>query len=227
MSNDDSFFREVDEELRSERMRNFWSRYGKIVIAVAVGIVVLTASYRGYDYYKQSQAETAGDAFMAAVALSNQNRYEEAIKALEKIVETGPQSYAALARMRMASEFAGKGDIAGAVASYDKIAQNSSADQTYRDIANLRAGLLLVDTGTPQDVEKRVSELAKAGHPFRHSAREALGLAYWKVRDLKEAAKYFNLISEDQDAPNSMRGRANLMLDLIAGKGGPARNTGT
>jgi len=221
---DDSFMREVDEEIRSERMRSFWSRYGKIVIGVAVSIVLVTAGYRGYKFYMQSQAEDAGDAFMAAVKLSNDGNYDEAIAALEKLTNVGPASYAALARMRMASEFTGKGDIKSAVAAYDQIADNSKIDQSYRDLARLRAGLLLVDTGTLDDVKKRVADLAKPGVPFRHSAREALGLAEWKAGDLKEASNYFNMISADQDAPNAMRGRANLMLDLIAGKGGPGRN---
>jgi hypothetical protein len=220
---DDSFIREVDEELRSERMRTFWTKYGKLVIGVAVAIVVITASYRGYKYYMKSQAENAGDAFMAAVSLSQQKKHDEAIKALEKLATSGPESYAALARMRMASELAGKGDLKGAVAAYDKIATNAKVDQTYRDIAQLRAALLLVDAGTFEDVKKRVGNLAKAGVPFRQSAREAIGLAAWKSGKLEEAAKYYNMISEDQDAPGSMRGRANLMLDLIAGKGGPAR----
>jgi hypothetical protein len=220
---DDSFIREVDEELRSERMRTFWARYGKIVIGVAVAIVVVTAGYRGYKYYMKTQAETAGDAFMAAISLSQDKKHDEAIKALETLASTGPESYAALARMRLASELAGKGDAAGAVAAYDAIAANAKADQTYRDIAQLRAGLLLVDSGSLDDVKKRVAGLAAAGKPFRHSAREALGLPAWKAGLLEEAAKNFNMISQDQEAPGSTRGRANLMLDLIAGKGGPAR----
>ncbi len=220
---DDSFIREVDDELRSEKMQQFWSRYGKLVIGVALSIVLLTAGYRGYKFYQESQAETAGDAFMAAVQLSNDNKHDEAIKALAKLADTGPEAYAALARMRMASELTGKGEAKAAVAAYDEIAENSKIDETYRDLARLRAGLLLVDIGTRDEVKKRIEVLAKPGIPFRHSAREGLGLAAWKAGDLKEAAKYFTLISDDQDAPNSMRGRANLMLDLIAGKGGPER----
>ncbi len=220
---DDSFIREVDEELRSEQMRNFWSRYGKLVIAVAVSIVLLTAGYRGYKFYMKSQAESAGDAFMSAVQLSAQGKSDEAIKALEQLAATGSKAYSALAKMRMASELAGKGDAKSAISAYDEISSDAGFDETYRDLARLRAAMLLIDSGTLEEVTKRVGQLAKPGIPFRHSAREAIGLSAWKEGKLKEAAKFFNLISEDQAAPNAMRGRANMMLDLIAGKGGPER----
>ena len=38
---DDGFFREVEEELRSERLKNFWERFGVLIVAGAVLIVVL------------------------------------------------------------------------------------------------------------------------------------------------------------------------------------------
>ena len=44
---DDSFIREVNEELRSDRMKDAWRRYGKILIAAAVILVVGTAGWRG------------------------------------------------------------------------------------------------------------------------------------------------------------------------------------
>ena len=46
---DDSFIREVDEELRSDRVQEFWNKYGKLVIGVAVAIVVVTGGYRFYE----------------------------------------------------------------------------------------------------------------------------------------------------------------------------------
>ena len=67
---DDSFIREVDEELRSDRVQEFWDKYGKLVIGVAVAIVVVTGGYRFYEYYTGQQAAEAGDAFMEAVTLS-------------------------------------------------------------------------------------------------------------------------------------------------------------
>ena len=41
-------FQEVEQDLRRERYKKAWDRYGIYVIAVAVLIVVGTAGWRGY-----------------------------------------------------------------------------------------------------------------------------------------------------------------------------------
>jgi len=47
---DDSFIREVDDELRTERVQNIWKKYGKLLIAGAAAVVIGTAGYRSYQY---------------------------------------------------------------------------------------------------------------------------------------------------------------------------------
>ncbi len=44
--NDDSFIREVNEELRSDQMKGVWRRFGRYIIVVAILIVVGTAKAR-------------------------------------------------------------------------------------------------------------------------------------------------------------------------------------
>ena len=40
---DDGFFREVDEELRNDRVRSFWNRFGRYIIAAAVALVLVVS----------------------------------------------------------------------------------------------------------------------------------------------------------------------------------------
>ena len=60
-------FREVDEDIRNERFKRLWDRFGPYVIGVAVLIVVVTAGYRGWQYWQNSQAAATGDRFVAAI----------------------------------------------------------------------------------------------------------------------------------------------------------------
>ncbi len=54
-------FREVDEDIRHEKYRRLWDRFGSWVIAVAVLIVVGTGGYRGWLYWQDTQSQSAGE----------------------------------------------------------------------------------------------------------------------------------------------------------------------
>jgi len=52
-------FTEVDEEVRRERLKKLWDRYGNLVIAAAVVAVISVGGWRGYQYYEAKQAAAA------------------------------------------------------------------------------------------------------------------------------------------------------------------------
>jgi hypothetical protein len=210
-------FREVDEDIRREQARRLWDRFGPYVIGLAVLIVVGTAGWRGWEYWQQKQAEATGDRFLAALQLSDDGKHAEAMTALEAIVADGSGGYPVLARFRIATEKAQAGDATGAVAEFDAIASGNGSTE-IKTLARLRAALLLADTATFADLETRVGDLASVGNPWRHTAREVLGLAAWRTGDYPAARKYFTDLSIDQEAPSDLRQRAQLMLTLISGK---------
>ncbi|MBL4891851.1 MAG: tetratricopeptide repeat protein, partial [Rhizobiaceae bacterium] len=209
----------VNQEMRQDRMEGLWKKYKWVIMGVAVLIVVVTAASRGWESYSASQSAASGDKFMAAIALSNDGKHDEAIKNLEELSTSGSGQYPALAQLRIASEVAKRGDVSEAVAAFDKIAADSSFNSTLQSVAQLRAGLLLVDSGSMEDVKKRLGDLAEGGEPFRHSAREGLGLAAWKANKLPDAYKWFQAILDDAQSTAGTRSRADVMLKLLAGKG--------
>ncbi|MEM8750002.1 MAG: tetratricopeptide repeat protein [Pseudomonadota bacterium] len=221
---DDSFIREVEEELRSERLRSFWSQFGNYIIAAAVIIILAVAGTRYYQYTQAQEAAANGDAFMDAVRLAENEKRDEALAALSDIQENGPPAYQAMASLRAAAELAQKDDSAGALALYDQVIASANVDENLKAVARLRAGMLLVDTGTVKDVEDRVNALAAPGAPYRASAREALGLAYYKAGDLEKAFQQFDAILSDTESPSNVRERSTILLSLIASKGGPTRS---
>ena len=211
-------FREVDEDLRREQFKRLWDRYGTYVLGLAVLIVLATAGYRGWEYWKDRQAAASGDRFVAALKLSADGKHAEAAAALAAIAKDGSGGYPVLAAFRAAGEKLAAGDDKGAVADYDAIAQGASAPAPIRDLAKLRAALILVETASLADLQTRIGELADTGNPWRHSAREILGLAAWRTSDFTTARKYFQEIADDQESPQDLRSRAQFMLALITAR---------
>jgi hypothetical protein len=212
---DDHFVREVDEEIRADQFKSVWDRYGILLISAAVAIVLGTAAFRGYEYWQDGRASKSGDEFLAALKLAGAGDNDAALKALTALETTGVGAYPVLSRMRAATVEAAKGDAAKAVTMFDAVAADTGVDASVRDIARLRAALLLVDRGTYEDVAKRVEVLSSDGNALRFSAREAMGLAAWKGGDFAAAEGFFKQLADDKTGPRNIAERANVMLDVI------------
>jgi hypothetical protein len=216
---DDSFIREVNEEMRRDQATALWNRFGPLAIGIAVAVVLATAAWVGWQYWTTNRANASGDRFSQALALVAQDKPDEALAALESLQADGYGAYPVLARMRAATVLDAKGDRAAAVAAFDAVAADSSIDEPVRHMARLRAGLILVDSGSYADVSSRVETLTADTNALRHSAREALGLAAWKEGRGVDALTLFDQIAADNLAPRNVRERATLMSELIRGSG--------
>ncbi|WP_417411030.1 tetratricopeptide repeat protein [Hoeflea sp.] len=221
MADDNStFIREVNEDLRSDYMKALWKRFRFVLLAVAIGVVAVTAGLRGWEYWKETTAARSGDVFLAALEKARSGNTDAALAEFQELEKTGYGSYPVLAQMRAATVLADKGDAASAIAAFSEIGKDVSQPVAIRDAARLRAAYLLIDHGSYADVSAEVEVLAVPSNPARHSAREALGISAYKAGELKQAAEWFDAIAADRDTPNGIKTRAGLMLDLIAAKGG-------
>lgn len=218
---DDSFIREVNEELRRDQAKAVWDRYGPIALAAALVIVLGTAAVVGFQYWTETRANRSGDQFSRALTLAGENKNDEALSVLAELQADGYGAYPLLARMRAATVHAGKGDFKAAVEGFDAVAADGSIPAAIRDMARMRAGLLLVDHGSYADVAARVETLTGDAHALRHTAREALGLAAWKEGRAEDARELFEQIVQDQAAPRNVRERATMLIELIGGSSGP------
>jgi hypothetical protein len=211
-------FQEVDEEVRRERLKKLWDRYGNYAVAACLLLIVAIAAWRGYDWWESKKAAAAGTAFEHAVALADAGKHQEAEAAFAKLATDGTAGYRLLARLREAAEIA-RTDPKAAVKVYDEVAAANSGGLAFRDLATLRAGFLLVDTAPYADMRARLEPLTAADRPFRFSARELLALSAWKSGDISAARKWTDMIAADPEAPQGARSRAEILSGLIAASG--------
>jgi hypothetical protein len=211
-------FQEVDEEVRRERLEKLWQRYGNLVIAACILVVVAVGAWRGYEWWQDKRAAESGAAFETAVTLAEAGKHPEAEAAFAKLAANGSAGYRTLARLRQAAELAHT-DKAAAVKAYDEIAADKGAGQVIDELAALRAGFLLVDTAPYSEIRTRLEPLTGADKTFRHSARELLALSAWKSGDMTAARQWTDMIIADPQTPQGTRTRADVLSELIAASG--------
>jgi hypothetical protein len=211
-------FHEVDEEVRRERLQKLWDRYSIYIIGLAVLIVAAIGGWQAYQWWEAKKAAAAGAQFETALSLSDEGKHAEADAAFGKIAAQAPAGYRILARLRAAAEIA-ESKPADAVKAYDDLAADASLGSTLQDLAAVRAGMLLVDTASLADMQRRLDRVAEPGHAFRHNARELLALSAWHNHDFTAARRYIDMIAGDGETPPNTRARADVLSALVAADG--------
>jgi hypothetical protein len=211
-------FQEVDEEVRRERLQKLWERYGNLVIAACILIVVAVGGWRGYQWWENKKAGESGTAFENALTLAQAGKHDDAEAAFAKLAADGTAGYRSLARLQQAAELA-QTDKNAAVKAYDDIAADKSVGQAIQDLAALRSGFLLVDSAPYSEMQQRLEPLTGADKTFRHSARELLALSAWKSADMTAARQWTDMIITDPQSPQGSRSRAEVLSELIAAGG--------
>lgn len=217
MSND-TLIREVDEELRRDRMHKLWRQTGPYVIGAAVAVVLLVAGYEGWNWYQSSTSSKSSDAFYAAAALADGTDFDAAKTALDQVIADGSGAYPALAQFREAALLAQQQKTDEALAAYDGLATALSSTH-LRELALLLGASLLIDRGDVPGVEQRLGGSMTPDAPLRNAAREVLGLTQYKAGQLDAAMATFQALVDDPLVSNDLRSRVQLYVQQLLAEG--------
>lgn len=207
-------FREVDEEVRQDRIQQIVVRNWGWILLVALLLMAGVGGWRFYDYWRQQNAEADGGRYLDALKLAHDGKGAEAIKALDSVSQTGKSGYVLLSRFRAAAEI-GQENAQDGAAAYDKLAADGTIDPALQDVARLRAAALVVDTVDLKEMRRRLDALADANSALRNPARELLAVSALKINDYDAAGGWLDSIVTDPTATSSTRQRAEAMLAIV------------
>jgi hypothetical protein len=211
----ETFYREVDEELRRDQLLGYWKRYGKLMIA---GVVLFIAAIGGVIWWmnhREIEAGSRGETLIAAFDDIAAGKKTDAQAKLDQLAKSGVEGYRAASLLAQADIASDASQTDKAVALFKQVADDDSLAQPYRDLATVRMVALQFDRLPPQQVVDRLKPLAVAGGPWFGSAGEMVASAYLKLNRPQEAAKLFAAIAKDKKAPDSLRSRALQMAGSL------------
>lgn len=213
---DDDLLRQVEEELRRERLEKIWKQYGTYILAAAALIVVGVAGYKIWEGRRIAAAQASGAIYEGALQLLNEKKDGSAEKEFAKLSTDGVGGYRALAQLQLAGLLAKQGKKDEALATYDALAASSNGDMVLREFARLQAAGLRIGQVDFTEIENRLTPLMADTSPWRYSARELLGLAAFKAGKTNEARSILTPLFVDQQTPQTIAERAQIIMAEIA-----------
>jgi hypothetical protein len=204
----ETFLREVDENLRRDQMRDFFKAYGIWLIA---GVVLFLVASGGFIWWKQHQVQRSGaqvEQLAQVYKDIGSGNVTSAPQQLDTLSKSGSKAVRASAMFARAALALQQNDTKLAAATYKSIAQDGSLPKPYRDAALIRQTALEFDQLAPPEVIARLEPLTKAGEPWFGTAGEMTALALIKQGKREEAGQLFAAIAKDKGVPETTRSRA-------------------
>jgi hypothetical protein len=211
----ETFLREVDEELRRERVTKFFTRYGWWVLA---GVVLLLGAVAGAIWWQAHRAEAVGaegETLVDALSSIEAGNRAAAAPKIAQLSQSRVTGYRAAALFTRANTETAAGNTPAAIATLHAISQDQDLDEMYRQAALIRQTMLEFDTLPPRAVIQRLAPLARAGSPWLGSAGEMVGAAHLKMHRPDLAGPVFAAIARDERAPDTVRARSLQMAGSL------------
>ncbi len=211
----DTFVREVDEELRRDRVSGFMTRYGWTIIG---GLVLVLAAIGGWIWWQNRQAELAGqqsEKLTEAIEQLDKNNAKGAAATIDELAASDRQGYRLAGLFMRADAQIKTGAIPAAVETLKAIAADGEAPQPYRDAALIRQTQLEMDNLPPDQLVQRLRPLAQPGNAWHGSAGEMLGVALIRQQKFQEAGRVFEAMAKDVGVPETIRQRAIQMASSL------------
>ncbi len=212
----DTLLREVDEELRRERMEKLWNKYGIYVLAAAGLLVAVVGGYKFMDARARAAAEAGGAQFETAVSLAKAGKADEAAKAFEGLAASDKAGYAALAELNIASALVKAGKPQDAFAAFEKLAARPGIDPLITGFAQLQAAALRIGEADFTEVKNRLTPLMADGSSWKAAATEMLGTAAIKAGKLGEARDALAPLLADPKLSRTAKERIKTAMAAIA-----------
>lgn len=213
-------FREVEEDVRRDRLEKLWKAYGTYGIA---GLVLLFAGIGGWQFWQRHELQERqkfADSFIAAQRVTNP---QTAASTFADLARTAPKGYGLLTRLSQANAMFVSGQRPGAIDLYKQIAKDDSGP--VGAVARLRAGWILVESAPRAEITELLKPLDQPGNAWRSNAREILAYADYRAMDLKSAQTKYNELALAPEGTEGLRARAKAMADFL--KNGGAKAYGT
>ena len=211
----EEFIKEVDDELKEEKLAKLWRRLAPYIVGFSVGIILFVAGIVGWENYSKNKSQRIGDDFTSAVVLINEKDIDTALIALDEITDEASDGYVTMAKMKKATLLIKQNKVEEGLNVFLDL-EKSAFDQSFKDMATIMYVLNAMDYKSSDELLKKIERLTFDSE-WSFSALELKAFLFLKKNDKNSANEVFEKILSKKNPPSTLAGRARDMIDHLKG----------
>lgn len=223
----ETFLREVDENMRRDRLRDFFRDNKTTLIIALVLFLGASGGLIWWESYSRGQSGEQVETLAEVHKAISENKLASVPARLNEVGGSSEEAIRASAKFTQAALALEKNDSATATKIYAEIQADSSMPESYRGAALIRQTALEFDKLKPDEVISRLAPYAKPGGPWYGSASEMTAAALIKQGKKAEAGRIFAQIANDKNAPDTLRARSVQLAGSLGVDASGALTAGT
>lgn len=212
----DVLFQEIDDELKQEKMLNFWKKYGLYAMIIMVVSLTLAVSYESILAWKNRKAQSWSNAYAYAFNLQVQGDFDKSLAVFQDIADKNNGIFRDLARLQIANGYFEQDNVAKGVELLQGFVKDSDADENLRQAATVKLASYLLEQAPANQINALVEPLISAQGAWVNIAKEIQAMLAIREKDFVKAKQLYQEILDNPDnLQDGMKIRAQDMIAVL------------
>tara|TARA_Y200000002_G_scaffold108340_1_gene88654 strand:- start:463 stop:1095 length:633 start_codon:yes stop_codon:yes gene_type:complete len=204
--------RQVDEELRQDRLLNLWRRYRIYLIC---GIILLISSVLGYQINKSVNQSFYEGEVEKYISTSDLVDFNQAVENLGKIENSNQLLISGIAQIKISSLLMENGKIQESKAKLLEIINEGKTDDFITDLAIYFYLMSSLNDMPIDEVNTYLTSNKLENSPLKYLFKETIAIKNLLAGNIKISIEKFDELINDENTPRDTVIRAAKFLDTI------------
>ena len=202
--------RQVDEDLRKERLTSLWNRFKIYIISITLLFIISVSVYQYLEISKYNEKVSTIEKYYKA---SNNGSIDEMLEKLETI-KTSNEFSQNLIDLKMSDIYVAKGDIDLGLNKLEQIFKSKNKS-ILGDLALYKYLMLKIDEITLNEVRNLIENFNSKENNFNYLFSELVGIKNIIDGQYSEGKIIFESLLNDASVSNEIKIRAEKYINII------------
>ena len=204
--------RQVDEDLRKERIIQLLKSYGIYIIVTIVVIIVSIISYQLVISKNKSENERLVEIYIQAESIKNSN---QKLEKFSELINAQNEYLSGLAELKVANFYINNDNIEKALESLDNIIDNQKYDPIINDLSLYFMLMIKLEKISYEEFSSYIDDEMIEISKFKYLFKELIAIKNFLNGNADDARKRFQNLISDPDIPLEINTRAIKFIELI------------